>query len=94
MVLYLIKCNGKYNKFCFLLFLNIQLPNHFAGLPTANDLGMSLVTTDPPAQPLPMVIPGHITVLPPIQQSSPIIGKALSSVLRKSASSGCVAVYN
>jgi hypothetical protein len=52
----------------------------FAGLPTANEFsGISFVTTDPApiTQPLPIVIPGHITVLPPIQQSSPIVmGKA------------------
>jgi hypothetical protein len=61
-------------------FTNIQFMNHFAGLPTANELsGTSFVTTDPApiTQPLPM-IPGHITVLPPIQQSSPMVmGKAL-----------------
>jgi hypothetical protein len=78
----------------FVLAISKYSVAEFCRITTANELGMSLVTTDPApiTQPLPMVIPGHITVLPPIQQSSPIvIGKALSSVLRKSASSGCVA---
>jgi hypothetical protein len=54
---------------------------------TAKELsGISFVTTDPApiTQPLPIVILGHITELPPIQQSSPIVmGKALSSVLHQ-----------
>jgi hypothetical protein len=56
----------------------------FAGFPTAKELsGISFVTTDPApiTHPFPIVIPGQITELPPIQQSSPIVmGKALSSV--------------
>jgi hypothetical protein len=38
-----------------------------------------LVTTEPAQHSLSYQIPGHITVLPPIQQSSPmVIGKAFS----------------
>jgi hypothetical protein len=51
--------------------LLIQFPNHFAGFPTANELsGISWSPQNLPNNTaFPIVIPGHITVLPPIQQS-------------------------
>ncbi|KAF1365810.1 hypothetical protein EJ07DRAFT_94685, partial [Lizonia empirigonia] len=68
----------------------------FAGCPIATlKSGMSLDTTliAPIVQPLPIVTPGSITTLPPIQQSSPIITGLPYSMLslRLCTSASCVA---
>ena len=67
-----------------------------AGLPTASECaGIFLVTTEPApiVQPSPMVTPGQITVLPPIQQSSPMVtGLDTSKVRRSTIFKGCEAV--
>ena len=58
-------------------------------------LEQRLVTTEPApiVQPSPMVTPGQITVLPPIQQSSPMVtGLDTSKVRRSTMSKGCEAV--
>ncbi|PSR74472.1 hypothetical protein BD289DRAFT_354870, partial [Coniella lustricola] len=67
-----------------------------AGLPTATlKSGTSLVTTlpAPMVQPLPILTPGIIVTLPPIQQSSPIeTGMAYSTPSRRDCTSvSCVA---
>ncbi|KAF3761401.1 hypothetical protein M406DRAFT_265858, partial [Cryphonectria parasitica EP155] len=58
-----------------------------AGLPIATlKSGTSLVTTlpAPMVQPLPMVTPGIMVTLPPIQQSSPMVtGMAYSTPSRR-----------
>jgi hypothetical protein len=75
----------------------IKLSDYFCRISTEGIVRDIFVTTDPApiTHPFPIVIPGQITELPPIQQSSPIVmGKALSSVFLVSASSGWVAVYN
>ncbi|KAI0971069.1 hypothetical protein F4678DRAFT_91493 [Xylaria arbuscula] len=67
-----------------------------AGDPIATEKsGMSFVTTlpAPMVQPLPMVTPGMMVVLPPIQQSSPMTtGLAYSIPSRRDCTSvSCVA---